>query len=202
MKLFSWFQKSSKQDKAILSRDLVWQSELAKYQALLKLLPTTEPLFFVSFFATEHQQLMQVFRQAGIAFSERQSPDDLASALVQVCLAKDLPSLPPTAAKYYFNSKHPLYEEEQKVLQKLPPNSHCFYVSFESAFMRIFVQERLKTLLQRMQIAGSDAIEHRLVSTSLQAAQKKVSKALASSLPMPALSEEAWLQQNYQGGNV
>ncbi len=53
-----------------------------------------------------------------------------------------------------------------------------------------------------MQIADSEAVEHRLVSTSLQAAQKKVSKALAASPPMPAVSEEAWLQQNYQGGNV
>ncbi len=202
MKLFSWFQKSSKQDKAMLSRDLVWQSELAKYQALLKLLPTTQPVFLISFFDTEHQQLMEVLQQTGIDYTERQSPQKLSSALLQVCLAENLPVLPPADAQYYFNGKHPLYEEEQKVLQKLPPNSHCFYVSFESAFMRIFVQERLKTLLQRMQIADSEAIEHRLVSTSLQAAQKKVSKALASSHPTPAVSEEAWLQQNYQGRNV
>jgi len=198
-RLKALFQSES----SLLSKDLLWQSELAKYQALLGLVPSSQQLFFVSFFPTEHQQLMQVFKQAGIQYTERQSAEELSSALVQVSLAMHLPATPPSHARYYFNGKHPLFQEEQKVLQKLPAQSHSFYLSLEAPLLERFGgQERLGMLYQRLQIPTSEAFEHKMISRSLQAAQKKIEKMLTWQQISPAGSEAEWFAKNLSDKSV
>ena len=54
------------------------------------------------------------------------------------------------------------------------PGSSRFYLSLEDDLMRIFVGDRLKGLMQRMGMEEGVPIEHRMVTKSIQRAQKQV----------------------------
>lgn len=54
------------------------------------------------------------------------------------------------------------------------PGSSRFYVSVEDDLMRLFGGDRLKSLMQRLGIPEDQPIEHKLVSTSIEQAQKKI----------------------------
>lgn len=54
------------------------------------------------------------------------------------------------------------------------PGSSRFYLSFEDNLMRIFAPQRVVTLLQRMGMQPGEAIEHPMVTRSIEDAQRKV----------------------------
>ncbi|MBC7767083.1 preprotein translocase subunit SecA [Arenimonas sp.] len=49
-----------------------------------------------------------------------------------------------------------------------------FYVSLEDELMRVFANNTIKGLMARMQLPEDEAIQHKLVSRSLESAQKKI----------------------------
>ena len=49
-----------------------------------------------------------------------------------------------------------------------------FYVSLEDELMRVFANNAIKGLMARMQLPEDEAIQHKLVSRSLESAQKKI----------------------------
>ena len=49
-----------------------------------------------------------------------------------------------------------------------------FYVSLEDELMRVFANNTIKNLMARMQLPEDEAIQHKLVSRSLESAQKKI----------------------------
>ncbi len=49
-----------------------------------------------------------------------------------------------------------------------------FYVSLEDELMRVFANNTIKNLMARMQMPEDEAIQHKLVSRSLESAQKKI----------------------------
>ncbi len=54
------------------------------------------------------------------------------------------------------------------------PGSSQFYVSVEDDLMRLFGGDRLKTLMERLGIPEDQPIEHKIVSKSIEQAQKKI----------------------------
>jgi len=54
------------------------------------------------------------------------------------------------------------------------PGSSQFYVSMEDDLMRIFGGERMKNLMERLNLPDDLPIEHSLISRSIESAQKKV----------------------------
>jgi preprotein translocase subunit SecA len=54
------------------------------------------------------------------------------------------------------------------------PGSSQFFVSTEDDLMRIFGGERLQGMLQTMGVADDEAIQHKMISRSLESAQKRV----------------------------
>ncbi|HLB95591.1 MAG TPA: preprotein translocase subunit SecA [Patescibacteria group bacterium] len=54
------------------------------------------------------------------------------------------------------------------------PGSSVFYVSMEDDLMRIFGGERMKNLMNRLNLPDDMPIEHSLISRSIESAQKKV----------------------------
>ena len=49
-----------------------------------------------------------------------------------------------------------------------------FYVSLEDELMRVFANNTIKSLMARMKLPEDEAIQHKLVSRSLESAQKKI----------------------------
>ncbi len=54
------------------------------------------------------------------------------------------------------------------------PGSSRFYLSLDDDLLRIFAGERLKAIMERLNMPEGEAIEHSLVSRSLESAQRKV----------------------------
>ncbi|CAB1370229.1 preprotein translocase subunit SecA [Denitratisoma oestradiolicum] len=54
------------------------------------------------------------------------------------------------------------------------PGSSRFYLSLEDPLLKIFAGERLNTIMVRLKMPEGEAIEHPLVSRSLESAQRKV----------------------------
>src|SRR5690625_1769374 len=54
------------------------------------------------------------------------------------------------------------------------PGASRFYLSLEDDLMRIFTPPRMRGMLQRLGVEEGEAIEHRLVSKSIETAQRKV----------------------------
>ena len=54
------------------------------------------------------------------------------------------------------------------------PGSSRFYLALDDALLRIFAGERLKSIMERLKMPEGEAIEHTLVSRSLESAQRKV----------------------------
>lgn len=54
------------------------------------------------------------------------------------------------------------------------PGSSKFYLSLEDDLMRLFGSERIANVMQRLGIKEGEAIEHRMITNSVERAQKKV----------------------------
>jgi preprotein translocase subunit SecA len=54
------------------------------------------------------------------------------------------------------------------------PGSSRFYLALDDSLLRIFAGERLKAIMERLKMPEGEAIEHPLVSRSLESAQRKV----------------------------
>ncbi|MDR2834915.1 MAG: preprotein translocase subunit SecA [Bacteroidales bacterium] len=54
------------------------------------------------------------------------------------------------------------------------PGSSLFYVSLEDNLMRVFGSERIAKLMDRMGLKEGEVIQHKLISNSIERAQKKV----------------------------
>jgi preprotein translocase subunit SecA len=54
------------------------------------------------------------------------------------------------------------------------PGSSRFYLSLDDSLLRIFAGERLKAIMNRLNLPDGEAIEHPMVSRSLESAQRKV----------------------------
>ncbi|MBW7901660.1 MAG: preprotein translocase subunit SecA [Rhodocyclaceae bacterium] len=54
------------------------------------------------------------------------------------------------------------------------PGSSRFYLSLDDPLLRIFAGDRLKAIMERLKMPEGEAIEHPLVSRSLESAQRKV----------------------------
>ena len=54
------------------------------------------------------------------------------------------------------------------------PGSSRFYLALDDALLRIFAGDRLKTIMEKLKMPEGEAIEHPLVSRSLESAQRKV----------------------------
>jgi preprotein translocase subunit SecA len=54
------------------------------------------------------------------------------------------------------------------------PGSSIFYLSLEDDLMRLFGSERIASIMERMGLKEGDVIEHRMITRSVERAQKKV----------------------------
>ncbi len=54
------------------------------------------------------------------------------------------------------------------------PGASMFYVSMEDDLMRIFGGDRLKSIMERLGLPDDEAIEHKMISGSIEQAQKRV----------------------------
>lgn len=54
------------------------------------------------------------------------------------------------------------------------PGTSRFYLSMEDDLMRLFASDRVRNMMQALGMEGDEAIEHRMVSNSIEKAQRKV----------------------------
>lgn len=92
---------------------------------------------------------------------------------------------------------YPLAERDQQIIQKAAEKSLpvAFYASLDSAFFKMFAGERLLSLMEKLGVAPGEVLEHRMISSSVQRAQKKVAQQIGIEQRNKE-SIEAWISQN------
>jgi len=97
-----------------------------------------------------------------------------------------------------FYGHYPLPAKENDLLHKLqagfPAASVVFYSSLDEPAFKLFGGERITSLLDSMGMKEDEAIEHRLVSSSMQRAREKVASMVRSE--QPTTSEVEWFSKN------
>ncbi len=54
------------------------------------------------------------------------------------------------------------------------PGESCFYLSMEDDLMRLFVSERITNMMASLGVSEDEAIDHKMLSSAIESAQKKV----------------------------
>ncbi|MBX2917460.1 MAG: hypothetical protein KF856_19485 [Cyclobacteriaceae bacterium] len=124
------------------------------------------------------------------------------SGVVWYASASTAPEFLSTLAKepvnILFFGHYPIPTRENELLQKLravfPSTSIIFYSSLDEPAFKLFGGERITALLDSLGMKEDEAIEHRLVSSSMQRAREKVASMVRHE--QPATSEADWFSKN------
>jgi hypothetical protein len=97
----------------------------------------------------------------------------------------------------YFPSHYPMVATEQKVLTKLAAmgfNSFVFCLSFDDPLLKMFGSEKILPLLEKMGLEDEEALEHKIITLSINNARDKVGKKVRTEIQ--ASSPQEWFALN------
>lgn len=212
MGLFS-FLKSDKpvySDKVWKTRHFAWRGMLT--DALYAITQNQVPIVF-TFFEKSQNQLVDFLKQNQVPFYELNSDSvgnaDTQDKVVLVANGNSFASsssldsfFKSLAAKtkvvILFSSHYPLPAPEQKIIRKLNallPNSiTTFYSSLDEPIFDLFGGDNLTSLLEKLGMKEDEAIEHSMVSRSMERARQKLETMVKHETV--AHSQEEWFRRN------
>ena len=184
--------------------DMIWLSKQAKFAGLAKVVRDC-------FAARERPTAVILVAHFEDCLAELQSIEDADSFAgpVTVTLAGDLRRVTSAEAvldasqviEIVAGERHLLSSRNNSVIvfaRSLPCGCRItHHVSLEDPFMTMFGGETVKALLTRMGMKDDEAIQSRLISRRIKAAQKKIEVQATGDLP--AQSAEEWMDRNVPG---
>jgi hypothetical protein len=163
-------------EKEIITKDFIWKNEAVKYKALVKHLKQQEKSVLVYYFEDTKNTVEEVLNGAAINFSTEAN-----SFVTKVWLISAHTLLHKSDMgnrTVFFAEHHPSYSREheikQHLLDKLGIQEILFYTSFEDKLLQLFGSERILQLLEKMGLKDDEVIEHTMISTSIERAQKRI----------------------------
>lgn len=155
------------------------------------------------FFEDEFEQITKFLADKGVpAIPLKSYHSEKQSGVVWYAAATSAPEFISALANQpvtlLFYGHYPLPSKEDDLIQKLqagfPSAPIVFYSSFDEPAFKLFGGERLTSLLDSMGMKEDEAIEHKLVSTSMKRAREKVASKVR--VELPATSEKEWFAKN------
>lgn len=202
--------KPTYSDRVWKTRHFAWRGMLT--DAMYAITQNQVPIVF-TFFEESQNQLIHFLQENQVPFYELNA-DSISSAnsqdkVVFVSNANSFASsstldsfLKSLAIKgnvlILFSSHYPLTALEGKVTQKLkllfPKSSLTFYSSLDEPIFDLFGGDNLTALLEKLGMKEDEAIEHSMVSRSMERAREKLATMVKHE--SPAHSAEEWFQKN------
>lgn len=189
--MFGFFKKKIE----IEIKDLVWKTDVFKYQSLAKSAKQLDKLIVVYYFEDTKKELESVFDTANITYTDTNS----FAAKVWLMQANNLlHKLSVDDRIVIFAEHHPSFIKEKEVLdyllEKLNVRAIKFYISLEDELLKHFGSERIVQMLEKMGFKDDEMIEHNMISRSIQNAQKKIDEQVQ--LPSNTRNSRDWFKLN------
>lgn len=174
-------------------KDIVWKNEIIKYKSILEKIKDLDKVVLFYFFEDTKSEIIRYFPVD--SFTEHVTSPEKIAIVHANSILKDL-SL--QGRMPIFIEHFPSYKTEQEILNHLLNNLSLkeitFYVSLEDELMKNFGSERIVQMLEKMGYKDDEAIEHSMVSKSIQNAQKKIDEQVV--YETSARNSKDWFKMN------
>ncbi|PLW93070.1 MAG: hypothetical protein C0592_07545 [Marinilabiliales bacterium] len=185
-------------------RDLIWINTDTKYRKLLSLPDNGKAALIVSSFENTLKNLQSLNQE----FKKMESMSDFDKSrgpwLVNTKLILEATSFQQAITdevQIIFTEHYPMPEKDSEILSKtaaaIPNAEIVFYISLDDPLMRLFNSGKIGDMMKNMGMDENEAIEHRMISSAIFNAQKKITKKI--SFEQHYDDEEAWYRMNYRG---
>jgi preprotein translocase subunit SecA len=203
MGLFDFLFGGKPESKVELADDKIWMTTSAKWSGLRahlqqRIQAGTGIVVLVAHFEDTLRMLQSIAQAAN-------------QPLVTTVLADSLSVDAATAANLdedaridlIVGERHPSLEADEALLglaEQLPcPCRMTYYVSLEDPLLKLFSGEWAGGMLQRLGMAGDEAIESRMITRQIKHAQQKIQSRVFGTVK--ASSAEEWIRKNVSDGN-
>lgn len=172
------FNLFKKKETSVPVTDKVVMSEDAKMNALFDQWNTDKNTFFIFWFE-------ESLNKAATYFTSRTNEP------VNLLMAKEASHL--KGKKIIYAEHYLLSNKEQELFKKISPDTACVFSSLDEPFFKLFGGDRITGLMKQLGMKEDEVIEHKMISSSIHTAQKKIEKKIIIDHSAP--SQEAWLKK-------
>lgn len=176
------FHFGNKKEKIVVT-DKVWLSETAKWQACINEAKKNNNTIFVVWFDESFQKL-ETF------FSENNLPTD------RIFITRELARNYVQNSQLIFIEHYPLLSKEEELYDKLAIKTITVYSSLDEALFTCFGGDKISNMVKQMGMKEDEAIEHKLISSSIKTAQEKLKAKI--SFEQSASSQADWFLKNFK----
>jgi hypothetical protein len=167
--------------KEISTIDFIWKNDEVKYNALIKHLKEQDKTILIYYFEDSKNAIEEILTAASVNYSNEANSFATkvwlmnASAIVQ---KSDIGN-----RTVIFAEHHPSFARENEIKEhlsdKLGIQEITFYTSFDDKLLQLFDSERILQLLEKMGFKDDEVIEHNMISSSIERAQKRIDENLS-----------------------
>jgi hypothetical protein len=176
--MFGLFKSKKKEISTI---DFIWKNDEVKYNALIKHLKEQDKSILIYYFEDSKNAIEEILTAASVNYSNEANSFATkvwlmnASAIVQ---KSDIGN-----RTVIFAEHHPSFARENEIKEhlsdKLGIQEITFYTSFDDKLLQLFDSERILQLLEKMGFKDDEVIEHNMISSSIERAQKRIDENLS-----------------------
>jgi|JI61114BRNA_FD_contig_51_3391873_length_744_multi_2_in_0_out_0_1 hypothetical protein len=176
--MFGLFKSKKKE---ISTKDFIWKNDEVKYNALIKHLKEQEKSVLIYYFEDTKNAIEEILTAASVNYS-----NEANSFATKVWLMNATALLHKSDIgnrTVIFAEHHPSFARENEIKEylsdKLGIQEITFYTSFDDKLLQLFGSERILQLLEKMGFKDDEVIEHNMISTSIERAQKRIDEKLS-----------------------
>jgi hypothetical protein len=165
-------------------KDMVCKNETGRLGYLMRLMMEHPDAIAVAWFADTQKQLNTFFEEKNIEGRQVLHVQDITAEQVQ-------------RRTVIFVERHPLFSKEQKFCIGMKAGLVVRLCTLDDELIKMFGSENLKPLMERMGFGEEEALEHSMISKSIEQAQQKLEQAVK--IEKPATSPQQWFRLNAEG---
>jgi hypothetical protein len=188
--MFGFFKKKNE----IIIRDIIWRSDLYKYKALISDVQKNDKSIIVYYFEDTKIELENILKQHQITVSETSA---ITTKAWLIKASNLLHKNDVDNRKIIFAEHHPSFITETEItnhLLELGIKQVTFFISMEDELMKQFGGDRIIEMMNKLGYKDDEVIEHSMVSSSIQRAQKKIDEQVQ--FPSNTRNSKDWFKIN------
>ncbi|MCC6584987.1 MAG: hypothetical protein IT271_14895 [Chitinophagales bacterium] len=176
--MFGLFKSKKKE---IITKDFIYKNEAVKYKSMLQHLRDQEKSVLIYYFEDTKNAVQEVLNTAPINYSTEGNSFVTKVWLINANTLLNKSDIGNRTV--FFAEHHPSFSRENEIKQHLLEiegiKEVIFYTSFEDKLLQLFGSERILQLMEKMGFKDDEVIEHTMISTSIERAQKRIDEKLS-----------------------
>jgi hypothetical protein len=181
---FSFFGKKEKDSNSAVFRDRVYMRTTAKMSACLALAEEQPHTVFITWFSETSRKFREYFSAHGLTE-------------INIIEAHHINTGTLLNKTIVFAEHHPLHDKEKALVANWQQNDLLVFSGLDEPLFARFGSDRIISLMQKLGMKEDEAIEHTMITKSIQNAQQKIAKHLM--MEQSANSQADWMLKNVKG---